>query len=118
MQRFELVEVAGHIVGRLGVALFQVRLPNGHLVVAHLSPEVAPHFLKREGAPEAVSVLPNVVTVFGEKGASTENDVLIGTEVLIRLRAFDLSSGSIISLGSMGQGGGSSLEVARSVMDK
>ena len=118
MQRFELVEVSGHIVGRPGVALFQVKLPNGHLVVAHLSPEAASCFPSGGVGSKAGSDVPDVATEFSEKVAVDGNDDLIGTKVLIRLRAFDLSSGSIISFGSVEQVDDGPLEVGRSVIDK
>ena len=98
MQRFELVEVGGRIVERLGRALFQVRLSNGHLVVAHVSPSVLAGFL-------------DAGTGSVQKVSADGNDGLIGREVLVKLRAFDLSSGSIISFGSLVQEASGSSEV-------
>jgi translation initiation factor IF-1 len=86
MQRFELVEVSGRIVERLGAALFKVRLPNGHEVVSHLSEE----------SKESQKWPQKWAAESGNKGAVDQNHGLIGSEVLVRLRAFDLSSGAII----------------------
>jgi len=87
MQRFELVEVFGRIIERLGVALFKVRLSNGHEVVSHLSEEL--------------------LSEFGKNEAVDRNHGLIGSEVLVRLRAFDLSSGAIVRFISVAPQGAS-----------
>ncbi len=76
MERFELISVVGTVREQLGKALFQVELSNGHKVVSHL-----------EG-----SLLEKVI--------SNEVLCLPGSKVQLQLRAFDLSTGRILSLQS------------------
>ena len=77
MERFDLIQVEGVVTGCLRPSLLQARLPNGHLVLAHLD------------------------TVFAEKLSGGALECLPGTAVLLELRAFDLSSGRVVKLGSV-----------------
>lgn len=74
MQRFELIDVVGIVKKPLSAALFLVSLANGHDVIGHLEESLAGKVL------------------------SGEIDCLPGTRVLVQLRAFDLSSGRILSV--------------------
>lgn len=74
MQRFELIEVTGTVTESYSGTLFLVSLSNGHNVVAHLDK----HLL--------------------DKVSSSEIQCLPGARVLLELRAFDLSSGRILSV--------------------
>jgi len=77
MERFDLIQVEGVVTECLRPSLLQARLPNGHLVLAHLD------------------------TVFAEKLTGGALECLPGTAVLLELRAFDLSSGRVVKLGSV-----------------
>ncbi len=77
MERFDLIQVEGVVTECLRPSLLQARLPNGHLVLAHLD------------------------TVFAEKLSGGALECLPGTAVLLELRAFDLSSGRVVKLGSV-----------------
>jgi translation initiation factor IF-1 len=72
MERFDLIQVEGEITACLRPSLFQARLPNGHVLLAHLDGETAEKF-------------PGIVS-----------EGLMGRRVLLELRAFDLSSGRIL----------------------
>jgi len=74
MQRFELIDVVGTVKESLSPALFLVSLANGHDVVCHLEDSLE-----------------------GEISAG-EIECLPGSRVLLQLRAFDLSSGRILSI--------------------
>lgn len=74
MQRFELIDVVGTVMESLSEALFRVRLPNGHDVVCHLD------------------------RAFAGKVSTGEIQCLPGSVVMLQLRAFDLSSGRIMSV--------------------
>ena len=74
MERFELIQVEGVVTECLKPLLFQARLPNGHLVLAHLD------------ACQA------------EKFAAGGLECLPGTLVLLELRAFDPSAGRILEI--------------------
>jgi translation initiation factor IF-1 len=77
MERFDLIQLEGVITECLKPSLLQVRLPNGHLVLSHLDAALA------EKLPvEVLECLP-------------------GTSVLLELRAFDLSSGRVLKVGSV-----------------
>jgi translation initiation factor IF-1 len=78
MQRFELIEVDGRVTECLGASLYKVLLPNSHEVVARVSDGL-------------------VSVVDGNFGVAA-NKMLIGHKVLLSLRAFDLSAGSIVAL--------------------
>ena len=74
MQRFELIEVTGTVLESYSGTLFLVSLPNGHQVMAHL---------------EKSSL---------DKVCGGGIQCLPGAKVLLELRAFDLSSGRILSV--------------------
>lgn len=74
MERFDLIQVEGEITACLRPSLLQARLPNGHVLLAHLD----------GGMPE--------------KFARTSSESLMGKKVLLELRAFDLSSGRVLKL--------------------
>ena len=77
MERFDLIQLEGVITECLKPSLLQARLPNGHLVLAHLDAALA------EKLPgEVLECLP-------------------GAAVLLELRAFDLSSGRVLRVGSV-----------------
>ena len=75
MERFDLIQLEGVVTKCLKPSLLQARLPNGHLVLAHLDAAL-------------VEKLPVEVI-----------ECLQGTAVLLELRAFDLSSGRVLKLG-------------------
>jgi translation initiation factor IF-1 len=74
MERFNLIRLEGVVTGRLRTSLVQVRLPNGHEVLARLDPEVV------------------------QKFPLSASDCLLGASVLLELRAFDPSSGLVLEL--------------------
>jgi translation initiation factor IF-1 len=74
MQRFELIDVVGTVMESLNEALFRVRLSNGHDVVCHLDKTLA------------------------VKVSAGEIQCLPGSVVVLQLRAFDLTSGRILSV--------------------
>ena len=74
MQRFELIVAAGTVTECLSATLLRVSLQNGHTFVAHLGEE------------------------FANKVSSGEIQCLPGLKVSVQLRAFDLSSGRILSV--------------------
>lgn len=65
--RKEAIEVEGTVVDPLPNAMFQVELPNGHKVLAHLSGKIRMHFIK----------------------------VVPGDRVLVELSPYDLTRGRI-----------------------
>lgn len=74
MERFDLIHVEGVITECLKPLLFQARLPNGHLVLAHVDAGLA------------------------EKFASGGLECLPGTTVLLQLRAFDPSAARVLEI--------------------
>lgn len=72
MERFDLIRVEGEITACLKPSLFHARLPNGHILLAHLDGELA------------------------EKFSGIASEGLLGKLVLLELRAFDLSSGRVL----------------------
>ncbi len=94
MQRFELVDAVARIVERLGESLFLVELPNGHRVIARPS----------AASMLAVPLNPELSASAGQELVASENDSLIGREVLVRLRAFDMASAVITCLAPSGKG--------------
>ena len=74
MERFDLIQVEGVVTACLRPMLLEVRLANGHSVLAHL-----------DGEPS-------------EKFPSRSLECLPGTAVLLELRAFDLSSGKVVKV--------------------
>ena len=73
MQRFNVVSAEATVIECVGPVLFRVALSNGHQLVAHV---------------ECASV-----------GASFDvTQGLPGTKVLVELRAFDLSRGTVLKV--------------------
>jgi translation initiation factor IF-1 len=70
MERDDLVETEGEIIECLPNSLWNVKLGNGHRVLAHLGPKMTPE----------------------------SNQFLPGALVKVQLRVFDLSVGQIVSL--------------------
>jgi translation initiation factor IF-1 len=67
MAQKDSIEVEGTVVELLPNSLFQVEMPNGHRVIAHVPGKMRPHF----------------------------NRLLPGEKVLIEMTPFDLSKGRI-----------------------
>ncbi len=67
MPKKEAIEVEGTVVESLPNAMFRVELPNGHIVLAHISGRIRMHYIK----------------------------ILPGDRVLIELSPYDLSRGRI-----------------------
>ena len=67
MPKKEAIEVEGTVVEALPNAMFRVELPNGHMVLAHISGKLRVHYIR----------------------------VLLGDKVLIELSPYDLSRGRI-----------------------
>ena len=74
MQRFELIRLEGTISACLNGSLYQVELPNGHILVARLELQES-----EKSVPVAIPCLP-------------------GWKVLVELRAFDPSAGRILEI--------------------
>jgi len=67
MSKKEAIEVEGTVVEPLPNAMFRVELPNGHMVLAHISGKIRMHYIK----------------------------ILTGDRVLIELSPYDLGRGRI-----------------------
>lgn len=67
MSKKEAIEVEGTVVEPLPNAMFRVELPNGHVVLAHISGKIRIHYIK----------------------------ILTGDRVLIELSPYDLGRGRI-----------------------
>jgi translation initiation factor IF-1 len=67
MPKKEAIEVEGTVVESLPNAMFRVELPNGHMVLAHISGKIRMHYIK----------------------------ILPGDRVLIELSPYDLNRGRI-----------------------
>ena len=67
MPKKEAIEVEGTVVEALPNAMFRVKLPNGHEVLAHISGKIRMHYIR----------------------------ILPGDRVLIELSPYDLSRGRI-----------------------
>ena len=67
MGKKETITVEGTVVESLPNAMFRVELPNGHIVLAHISGKIRLHYIK----------------------------ILPGDKVLIELSPYDLSRGRI-----------------------
>ena len=67
MPKKEVIEVEGTVTESLPNAMFRVELPNGHMVLAHISGKIRMHYIR----------------------------VLPGDKVLIQLSPYDLSRGRI-----------------------
>lgn len=46
MAKDDVIEVEGTVVEALPNAMFQVKLPNGHLIMAHISGKMRMHFIR------------------------------------------------------------------------
>ena len=67
MGKKETITVEGTVLESLPNAMFRVELPNGHIVLAHISGKIRLHYIK----------------------------ILLGDKVLIELSPYDLSRGRI-----------------------
>lgn len=67
MPKKETIEVEGEVVEALPNAMFRVKLPTGHKVLAHVSGKIRVHFIR----------------------------ILPGDRVLVELSPYDLSRGRI-----------------------
>ena len=67
MPKKEAIEVEGTVIEALPNAMFRVELPNGHLVLAHISGKIRMHYIK----------------------------ILPGDRVLVELSPYDLNRGRI-----------------------
>ena len=68
MSKADVIEIEGTVVEKLPNAMFQVKLENGHEVLAHISGKLRMNFIK----------------------------ILPGDKVTIELSPYDLSNGRII----------------------
>ena len=68
MTKEKAIEVEGVVTETLPNATFRIELPNGHMVLAHVSGKIRMHFIK----------------------------ILPGDRVLVELSPYDLSRGRII----------------------
>ena len=64
----DIIEVEGEVLELLPNTKFRVKLPNGHVVLAHISGKMRMHFIK----------------------------ILPGDKVLVEIRKYDLSKGRIV----------------------
>jgi len=64
----EILEVEGEVLELLPNTKFKVKLPNGHVVLAHISGKMRMHFIK----------------------------ILPGDKVLVEISKYDLSKGRIV----------------------
>ena len=46
MSKNDVIEMEGHVVGALPNAMFQVELPNGHQIMAHISGKMRMNFIR------------------------------------------------------------------------
>ncbi len=67
MPKKETIEVEGVVVESLPNAMFRVEMPNGHMVLAHISGKIRLHYIR----------------------------ILPGDRVLVELSPYDLSRGRI-----------------------
>ena len=67
MPKKETIEVEGEVVEPLPNAMFRVKLPNGHRILAHISGKIRIHYIR----------------------------ILPGDKVLVELSPYDLSRGRI-----------------------
>ena len=74
MERFNLIHLEGVVTGCLRNSLVQVRLPNGHQVLARMDIGI------------------------GQMFSGNSSDCLLGAPVLLELRAFDPSSGRVLEV--------------------
>jgi len=68
MSKADVIEIEGVVVEKLPNAMFQVELPNGHQVLAHISGKLRMNFIK----------------------------ILPGDKVTLELSPYDLTKGRII----------------------
>jgi len=67
MAKKERIEVEGKVILCLPNTMFRVELPNGHIVLAHISGRMRKHYIK----------------------------ILLGDKVLVELSPYDLSRGRV-----------------------
>ena len=68
MARDDVIEVEGKVIERLPNATFQVKLENGHVILAHLSGKLRMNFIR----------------------------IITGDKVLIEMSPYDLTKGRIV----------------------
>ena len=68
MSKADVIEIEGTVVEKLPNAMFQVELPNGHMILAHISGKLRMNFIR----------------------------ILPGDKVTLELSPYDLSKGRII----------------------
>ncbi len=68
MSKSDVIEIEGTVIEKLPNAMFQVRLENGHQVLAHISGKLRMHYIR----------------------------ILPGDKVTMELSPYDLSKGRII----------------------
>ena len=68
MSKSDVIEIEGKVVEALPNAMFSVELPNGHIVMAHISGKMRKHFIR----------------------------ILPGDKIKVELSPYDLSRGRIV----------------------
>ena len=68
MSKSDVIEIEGKVVEKLPNAMFKVALPNGHVVLAHISGKMRMHYIR----------------------------ILPGDKVTLEMSPYDLSKGRII----------------------
>ncbi len=68
MSKDDVIEVEGTVIEKLPNALFKVELPNGHLIIAHISGKLRINFIR----------------------------IIPGDKVLVEMSPYDLSKGRIV----------------------
>ena len=69
MSKADVIEIEGTVVEKLPNAMFQVELPNGHMILAHISGKLRMNFIR----------------------------ILPGDKVTLEMSPYDLTRGRIIS---------------------
>ena len=59
MAKDDVIELEGTVVEALPNAMFQVELPNGHKILAHISGKLYPHSSRRQGHRSDVALRPD-----------------------------------------------------------
>ena len=68
MSKADVIEIEGTVVEKLPNAMFQVELPNGHKILAHISGKMRMHYIK----------------------------ILPGDKVKVEMSPYDLTKGRIV----------------------
>lgn len=68
MSKDDVIEVEGIVIDKLPNAMFQVRLENGHVILAHISGKLRMNFIR----------------------------IITGDKVLIEMSPYDLTKGRIV----------------------